>query len=62
MEALQMLKFDFQYGRNLDFTASLRHEEELASLEDLTADAAQVPEDIPSFMDFLERAMFSDYD
>jgi hAT family C-terminal dimerisation region len=50
MEALQMLKFSFKKGRELDFTAGTGRKEEL---KQLTASTVSMPGDMSDFIDSL---------
>ena len=50
MEALQILKFSFQKGQGLNFTAGTSREDELDDMEDALEKEGFVPEDIPSFI------------
>jgi len=49
MEALQMLKFSFKRGGELNFTAGLARLAELRELEELDVFETNVPEDLTSF-------------
>lgn len=50
MEALQMLKYAFNHGRGLNFTAGMSKDDEIKWLEALMDEQGAVPEDITSFI------------
>jgi hAT family C-terminal dimerisation region len=49
MEALQMLKFSINRGKELNFTAGLGRQDELCALENLDHLDSLVPEDLTAF-------------
>lgn len=53
MEALQMLKYSYGDGHELNFMAGLSPAEECARLEGLTEDQSCIPEDMTGFMNTL---------
>jgi len=53
MEALQMLKYSYGDGRELNFMEGLSPAEELARLEGLTEEQSCIPEDMTGFMNSL---------
>ena len=52
MESLQLLKFSFKRGKQLNFTVGISEEAEIKEMEALAASA--IPEDIRSFLRSLE--------
>jgi len=60
MEALQMLKFSINHGKQLDFTAGLGRHAELVELERLDHLDSCVPEDLATFRCLLISSLGDD--
>lgn len=53
MEALQMLKFSYNHGHELNFTAGMSETDGFARLAQLTDDQSSVPEELSNFISSL---------
>ena len=62
MEALQMLKFAFKGGCELDFTSGTGRQAELRELEELDMFDSAIPEDLSSFRHIFIAALEEDDD
>ena len=63
MEALQILKYSLQYGRDLNFTEGLNWDDELTEMESSHRVHLHIPEDFDSFIvNIVDAASDSDSD